>query len=95
MIVSFAAEAAKRNKTIKEPITPLEEDTSSETYTGQFLHNEDKVLITVDPDSDKVTIDMYDILTNEKYSQFVFDSYTLLLIAESSIRMFREMDSIL
>ena len=102
-IINFAKEAAKRNKPIKmiqkellldTPITDQEMQEST-AYQGEYVHNEDRVFITIEPDKDKVTIDLYDTFTGEKYTQFEFDSYTLFLIVETSRRMFKGLEGVL
>ncbi len=96
-VINFTKEAAKRNKKLKVPpkqLPPLSHD-DTQSYRGEFHHEEDKAVITVDLDTDKVTIDLYDQLTDQQYSQFTFDSYTLFLITESTRRMFKELDEVL
>ena len=99
MIINFAKEAAKRNIKINtvnlEKIDQEEDQEEVTAYQGSFIHNEDKVLITVEPDKDRVTLDLFDVLTDQQYTQFTFDSYTLFLIVETARRMFKELDGVI
>lgn len=80
--------------TSKDKPKPSIEPTTS-NYRGEFIHNEEKVSILVEPDIDRITLDFIDTFTNEQYAQFEFDSYTLFLITETTKRMFKELDNIL
>lgn len=96
MILDFNKEAAKRNVKIKfENIPKQETERVIDNYTGEYLHNEDRVVISVEPNNDKVTLELYDQLTDTKYTEFVFDTYTLFLIVETSRRMFNQLENIL
>lgn len=100
-VINFTKEAKKRNKTFKTPppVTQKEEEIAlikdHRIFKGEYSHNEDKALITVEPDIDKVTIDLYDVSTGEQYYKFCFDSYTLFLITQATTRMFKELDEVL
>lgn len=95
-IINFSKEAAKRNITLKIPIEEIpDQSPTPKEFKGEFIHNEDKVRITVEPDTDKVFIELYDQLTDTKYKEYTFDSYTLFLITESTYRMFKKLDTIL
>lgn len=93
-VLDFNKEALKRGKKLpklksKEPPDIQQEDT---LYQGEFIHEEDKAFITVNPSLNEISIDLIDVATNLPYANFIFDSYTLFLITQATTRMFKQLD---
>lgn len=94
-VISFQSEANKRNIDLKEPPeVPEQEDLFAEPtlYEGDYIHEEDRVRILLNPVDDRVLLEIYDINTNEKYIEYDLDCYTMFLLTQAFGCMYQSLE---
>lgn len=97
-IVDFKEEANKRNKPLKE--LPSNQEDSQENiflpdqdiYEGDYIYKEDRVNVKLDTAENKVFFDIFDIKTNESYTSFEVDTFTMYLLSKAFLCLYTSLE---
>lgn len=85
-VISFQSEANKRNIDLKDPPVQQEQELEYEEpklYESDYIHEEDRVRIVLNPIDDRVLLEIYDMKTDEKYIEYELDCYTMFLLTQA------------